>query len=538
VLVQKLLKKPGESVERDEPIYIMETDKAALEVESPFAGTLKEWLIEEGSVVPVGALIARIAGVDVASVNPRQSRSAGTPAAAIPAETGDSFAIERERNFIADSTPVPGRMSVFVPPRTRAHCRRLAISDDEIKRIPALSGTLMPGDVDRYLALESESSPRRMEPVKAATSTGFEDYPLPPRQRVFNFRLKRSAQLVVPGTIIRELDWQRLDVAVKTLGRQNPELHSTDFETFAYALVQATRDHPEFRSVLIWDEVVRQFEYLNLGVAVQRPSGELLMAVVPKADRLDFKSFATTTKLQIARALEGEDQVNEQVPLHLNYVSSLEITSGTPVLVAPAVAVVFLGAPTGRDQERKANLGVTFDHRLINGVSAANLLATIVRKVDLFASETPGTQNRKSFWDSATVRALHHGESRERRTILEKVLINHVAEMIGASPIDVDPHEPWRVLGLSSRMSLELTNCISKNLRRNLSATLLWTYPTIAELAAYLADETGKTEVNIEEPRRETREAGLQGSTTLANIESLSEEEAEALLKEKIEGQA
>jgi pyruvate/2-oxoglutarate dehydrogenase complex dihydrolipoamide acyltransferase (E2) component len=539
VLVQKLLKKPGEFVERDEPIYIMETDKAALEVESPFAGTVKEWLVEEGSVVPVGAVIARIAGTaDVAAVNLSPLPSASTPAAVIPTEIATYSAIEREKTFTRGSTAMPLRMSVFVPPRTRAYCRRLAISDDEIKRIPAPSGTLMPSDVDRYLALESESSSRREEPIKATTSTDFEDYPLPARQRVFNFRLKRSAQLIVPGTMIRKLDWRRLEAAVKTLGRQNPELHASDFETFAYALVQATRDHPEFRSVLVGDDVVRQFEYLNLGIAVQRPNGELLMAVVPQADRLDFRSFATTTKLRITRALEGEDQVNEQVPLHLNYVSSLEITSGTSVLVAPAVAVVFLGAPTGRDQERKANLGVTFDHRLINGVSAANLLATIVRKVDLLASESAGTQNTKSIWDSATVNALQHGKLRERRTILEKVLINQVAEMIEASPIDVDSHEPLRMLGLSSRMSLELTNCLSTNLRRSLSATLLWTYPTIAELAAYLAGETGKTAANIEEPRRETREVWLQGSTTLANVENLSEEEAEALLKERVEGQA
>ena len=60
VLIQKLLKKPGDLVERDEPIYIMETDKADVEVESPYAGTLMEWLVGEGKVVPVGALIARI----------------------------------------------------------------------------------------------------------------------------------------------------------------------------------------------------------------------------------------------------------------------------------------------------------------------------------------------------------------------------------------------------------------------------------------------------------------------------------------------
>ena len=534
VLVQKLLKKPGEFVERDEPIYIMETDKADLEVESPYAGTLKEWLAEEGKVLPVGALIARIEGsASPVVVNPSPLWSANTTEAAVRAEIGNSSAIEREKALTTGSTALPRRTSVFVPPRTRAYCRKLALSDDEIKRIPAAGGTLMPTDVDRYLAVESESSPKCEALAEATTSSDFKDFPLPARQRVFNFRLKRSTQLVVPGTMIRELDWQRLEAAVKALGRQNPELHSSDFETFAYALAQATRDHPEFRSVLVGEHVVRQFEYLNLGIAVQRPSGELLMAVVPKADRLDFASFVATTQLRVRQALEGEDQVNEQVPLHLNYVRSLEITDGNSVLVAPAIAVVFLGAPTGRAQDRRANLGVTFDHRLINGVSAANFLATIVDKVDSLASEDTGPKNKKSVWDSATVKALREAEPRERQTILEKLLTQQVAEMIEASPSEIDPREPLRMLGLTSRMALELTNFLGTNLRRTLSATLLWTYPTIAELAARLADETGRTVVNSREPQREP---GLRGSKSLDDLENLSEEEAEALLKRKVEG--
>ena len=111
VLVQKLLKKPGELVERDEPIYIMETDKADVEVESPYAGTLKEWLVEEGKVLAVGALIARIESTaSMAVVNPSESRSAGTPV--VPAEIGIS-SIERESTLINGSASLPSRASVF-----------------------------------------------------------------------------------------------------------------------------------------------------------------------------------------------------------------------------------------------------------------------------------------------------------------------------------------------------------------------------------------------------------------------------------------
>jgi hypothetical protein len=272
-----------------------------------------------------------------------------------------------------------------------------------------------------------------------------------------------------------------------------------------------------------------------LGISVQRASGELLMAVVPNADCLDFKAFVTAIHLQVRQALEGEDQVNEQVPLHLNYVSSLEITDGNSVLVAPAIAVVFLGAPTGRDQDRKANLGVTFDHRLINGVNAANLLATIVRKIDSFASEA-GSAAKKSVLGGAALNELRQMGPRERRTLLQQLLTEQVADMLGTSALDVDPQQPWRMLGFSSRMGLELTNWIATNLRRDLSATLLWTYPTIAQLAAHLADESGKTLGNRDKSQPTTHRREHQGSTALDDLEKISEAEAEALLKEKVEG--
>jgi pyruvate/2-oxoglutarate dehydrogenase complex dihydrolipoamide acyltransferase (E2) component len=60
VRVMRFLKQPGERVARDEHIYEMETDKANVEVESPYAGVLVEWLAKEGDILPIGAPIARM----------------------------------------------------------------------------------------------------------------------------------------------------------------------------------------------------------------------------------------------------------------------------------------------------------------------------------------------------------------------------------------------------------------------------------------------------------------------------------------------
>jgi pyruvate dehydrogenase E2 component (dihydrolipoamide acetyltransferase) len=361
VLIHKLLKKPGEFVRRDEVIYVMESDKAIIEVESPHEGILKEWLVEEARVLSVGAIIAQIESATAVAEDAGSQATVGT--------------FSRR-----------GRGQVFVPPRTRAYCKNLAIPEDDIANIPAASGTLMPADVDRYLSAKTDKSIKPPSPPVTAAATVFCDRPLPAQQRVLNFRLVRSAQLVVPGTIKRQLDWQDLKHAVKALRQANPGVRASDFETFAYAVARATGDHPEFRSVLLKDDVIREFEHLELGLAVQQPGGELVMAVVPNADDLDFPAFVAVTQDRVRRALNGEDQINERVPLHIDYVARLKITDGVPVLIAPAVAVVFLCAPV----DRRANVGVTFDHRLINGACAARFLGSIIERIQSLATGKTG----------------------------------------------------------------------------------------------------------------------------------------------------
>ena len=139
VLILKLVKKAGEFVRRDEVIYVMESDKALVEVESPYEGILKEWLVDEAHAVPVGAPIARI-----------ESASA-TEEDISCAETADEAAASR-CNSAWDGA------RAFVPPRTRAYCKSLGIREDEIPLIRSASGTLMPADVDRYRAQKPEAS--------------------------------------------------------------------------------------------------------------------------------------------------------------------------------------------------------------------------------------------------------------------------------------------------------------------------------------------------------------------------------------------
>src|SRR5580658_10355215 len=85
VIVHQFLKRPGDHVKRDELLYNMETDKAVMEVESAYDGILREWLCEEGSVLPIGAPIARMEVEEAATASDASSAPASTAAAVGPA---------------------------------------------------------------------------------------------------------------------------------------------------------------------------------------------------------------------------------------------------------------------------------------------------------------------------------------------------------------------------------------------------------------------------------------------------------------------
>lgn len=362
VRVLRFLKQPGDVVLRDEHIYEMETDKAVLEVESPYEGKIMEWLAGEGDILPIGAPIAKMeTAMAVDASAPAHGHAPTAPVA--------SSAAPRPA-----SSP---RTDVLIPPRTRAHCRKLGISEEEMRQIPAPTGKLMPEDVDAYLASKQAASA-----PAAAVSDKYIESPLPPQQRAFLYRIKRSSQVVVPATLGRPVQWSGLQRTVSKLRKQNTEIQPSEFLLFAYCAAQATLHHPKFRTTLVGEENVRLYHHVNLGIAVAKPGDELVTALVSEASALEFADFVRTAQSQIRKARSGQDQADASMQLLLTYLGGFQITDAIPVLVAPAVAVLFCSDSYMREGEIYVNLSLTFDHRLINGVGAAEYVNEVAHRIE------------------------------------------------------------------------------------------------------------------------------------------------------------
>lgn len=370
VLVVEFLKKPGDTIRRDEPIYHMETDKATMEVESPYAGVLVEWLAGEGDTVPIGAPIARM---EVAAAE-KQVTSGAEAAGASPMAA------------LSEGAKAPDIRDRNIPPRTRAYAREKGLGDEELMRVPSSGPKLMPADIDAFLEGKTTATAPELAPVPKVDvpedeeAGEYVERPLSKQDRMFIYRLKRSASTVVQATAKRQMDWDAIRAyanrrkAAAGAGANQP----TAFQCVAWCVAQAARKHPKFRSTLLREDTVREFAHINLGIAVAMPTGELTIALVREADALAFDPFCETAKARIEEARTGEDQADETTHLLLTYMGPYEITDAVPVLVAPAAAVLFIGSAFEQGGKQVVNLALAFDHRLIHGVEAAEFLRTIV----------------------------------------------------------------------------------------------------------------------------------------------------------------
>lgn len=370
-LLVEFLKSPGDSVERDEPIYVMETDKATTDVESPYAGKLIEWTVESGSVLEIGTEIAKMEVADGVKEMPvgHGPESTSAPAAIMTAPATRKAAAQ------------PARASVLIPPKTRKYLKEHNLLD-QVEKIPHSGSKLMPEDVDAYLASIGGGE---------VSSDLYEIKPLPKSQIVLNYRLSRGAKACVPVTVINELDWTRIAAARETA---RDSKGPSGFAMACWAVVQALKAHEKFRSSLTVDGIsLKVFHHVNLGIAVALPGDEMVTAVVQNADQLSSSEFFAAYGNQVRAARDGKDQANESTTVTVSNIGKAGMRIGIPAIVAPAVATLALGevyqhpVPDGDSFKFKSIVTATlsFDHRIVNGVGAANFMNDVRSNIESFS---------------------------------------------------------------------------------------------------------------------------------------------------------
>jgi 2-oxoglutarate dehydrogenase E2 component (dihydrolipoamide succinyltransferase) len=388
------LKQPGDAVKADEPIASLETDKVAIEVPSPVAGTMGAHIVSEGATVLVGALIASI---DAAGAAPAQA-SAPQPAVTRSPEPAPAAAASEDAGE-DDGNPLT------LSPSVRRAVLEHHLDPSQIKGT-GRDGRLTKEDVLAAAARQQESA--KAAPVPAAAPAAAPATPAQPaaagerreervrmtrlRQTVAK-RLKEAQNTAAMLTTFNDVDMTEVMAArakYKDLFEKKHGVRLGFMGFFVKAACQALRDVPSVNGSIEGDEIVYR-DYADISVAVSAPNG-LVVPVIRDAQTLSVAAIEKTIGDFGKRAKDGTLKMDEMKG------GTFTISNGgvfgslmsTPIINPPQSAVLGLHRidqrPVVLDGQIVARpmmyLALSYDHRLIDGREAVTFLVALKNAIE------------------------------------------------------------------------------------------------------------------------------------------------------------
>jgi len=422
------LKSEGDKVEKGEPILEVQADKGATEVESPASGILRKILIPKGIEVPIFTVVGVITAVD--EELPEKYLVEKPAPAAVPEPPVPVEAVEAVERPLEPVKREPGEV------KAAPAVRKLASEHDIDLSLIAGSGpegTILKRDVEDYVArvLAGEKERVKASPIArklaqrggieltAVTGSGVggrimkkdvlaagaekeveekpifkfgETVPMTKMRRVIAQRM--TASFTAPHIyFFNEVNMQKLlklrnDILPDFEKRFNIRISVNDFLIKVVALT--IRDYPILNATVA-DDQIKIFPEINVGLAVALDEG-LIVPAIPNADKMGLEEIAVTREDLTNKARAGKLTV-EEIGRGTFTVSSLaqyDITFFAAILNPPQSGILSVGKteekPIAIDGEvvirPMMNIGLSADHRIVDGQVAAAFLREIKEKLE------------------------------------------------------------------------------------------------------------------------------------------------------------
>lgn len=426
--ILKWVKNVGDTVEEDDTILEIATDKVDSEVPSPVDGTIEKILFTEDDVVSVGEVIAIIStnGVESTAAQPSEANpqavavEASSAAQATPASATASAAISR--------TDSQGR---FYSPLVRSIAEEEGLSMQELEQISGsgAQGRVTKNDILSYIGQRKQSSiptttaKPTVAPIPIPTSTptpaAISQMPTP------SFSSNGSGE-----TEIIEMDRMRKLIADHMVMSKHTSPHVTSFveadvtnlvnwrnkvkgqfqqqhgekitftPIFMEAVAKAIQDFPMV-NVSVQDKTIVRKKYINIGMATALPSGNLIVPVIKNADRLNLLGLTKEVN-RLANQARNNKLKPEQIQdgtFTLTNVGTFGNVMGTPIINQPQVAILAVGAikkkPAVVETEygdviairQMMFLSLSYDHRVVDGFLGGSFLRRVADYLEAFDGE-------------------------------------------------------------------------------------------------------------------------------------------------------
>jgi pyruvate dehydrogenase E2 component (dihydrolipoyllysine-residue acetyltransferase) len=376
--IVKWLKAEGDTVEKGEPLYELDTEKVTQEVEAEAAGVLLRIAVAEGEV-PVGTTIAFIGA-------PGESVPALALAAAPEMSSGNGKPTEASESRLEQETPAAPAASSRQSPEGRVKASPLArrIARERGIELSSITGTgpdgrVIAGDVDRAAAV-APAAPSAT-PVPAGE---VDQLPLTSIRRTIARRLTEAWQVPVFQLQV-SADMARANAVVAGGRDLRPEVKVSVTDLLTKVCASALVRHPEV-NVSFTDEALLRHPRANVGIAVAAPQG-LVVPVVRGAERLSLTEIAAARAGLVDRARNRKLSADDMQggTFTISNLGMFAVEAFVAVLNPPQAAILAVGAtedrPVARDGEvvvrPMMTMTLTVDHRAVDGAPAAEFLGTI-----------------------------------------------------------------------------------------------------------------------------------------------------------------
>ena len=417
--VTRWLKAVGDSVAVDEALLEVSTDKVDTEIPSPVAGTIISIDVPVDTTVPVGARLAVIGGAGVTAAPapvvaaPVVAAPVAAPVVAAPVAPVATPAAPTAP--IAAPVAVSQPLDAYVTPIVRKLASELGVN------LASVTGTGVGGRIrkeDVQAAAPKDSSPVAAPvtsaPAAATTQRSAAPVAISPLRgttvtmsrlrKVIAARMVESLQVSAQLTTVIEVDVTKIarlrDRSKPTFeAREGVKLSFLPF--FAVAVCEALKQHPVLNSSVESDQIIYHGAE-HLGIAVDTERG-LLVPVIHSAGDLNMGGIARKIADLAARTRDNKVTPDELGggTFTLTNTGSRGALFDTPIINQPQVAILGLGAVVKRPMVVKGEdggetiairsmvyLGLSYDHRVVDGADAARFLVTLKERLEGGAFES------------------------------------------------------------------------------------------------------------------------------------------------------
>ncbi|MFK8138254.1 MAG: dihydrolipoamide acetyltransferase family protein [Bdellovibrionales bacterium] len=391
----------GDSVEIDQPLAEVMTDKATVEIPSSKSGTIKELKAEEGDIIPVEQVIIVMDEAAGSSAPAPAKKEEPKPAA-----TSTSSTAAPQAKAASSITPPPAESSVLATPSTRRLAREMSVDINQV------SGSGLAGRVTRddVLSNGGGSAPQAqaskieaVKPSKEIPRPAFRSAQGAVEDRVALRGIRRKIaenmqlykQIIPHFSLMDEVNVTRLykmRTDLKPLMKEYG-INVTYLPFVMKAIIATCRDGFEMMNASIDDaaqEIVYK-RYFNIGFAADTPNG-LVVPVIKNADQKSIWEISQEIMTLAEKARAGKLSLDDMsgASITITNIGSVGGTYATPIINHPEVAIIGMykmtDKPILRDGKWRAiksmNFSCTADHRLIDGAVAARFMTSMLKRLE------------------------------------------------------------------------------------------------------------------------------------------------------------